>query len=154
VREHGTVIDVRDGRALVEVTPAEGCGKTCSSCAVAGSPHLRRVELDAPDGLRPGSGVTLEVGSGRLVTSSAVVFLGPPACFVLGAVLSQPLLRALGVHINPDLGMILIGGLAFFLALAAAILFSRRAAKRHWLTPRIVDVDRAAPSSPLPQGRT
>ncbi len=140
LRERGIVIDVRDGRALVEVTPAEGCGKTCSCSAVEGKAHLRRVELEAPEGVRPGSVVTLEVSSGQIVASSAAVFLGPPAFFVLGAVLSKPLLAVLSIRINPDLGMMLCGAVAFLIGLAAALLFSRRGAKRDWLEPRIIEV--------------
>jgi len=33
MRERGVVIDVRDGRALIQVTPAAGCGTNCSSCS-------------------------------------------------------------------------------------------------------------------------
>jgi len=140
VRERGVVIEVKDGRALVEVTPAEGCGKGCSCSAVEGNAGLRRVELDAPEGLRPGSVVTLEVSSGHVVASSAVVFLVPPAFFVLGAVASKPLLAATGIGMNPDLGMMLFGAVAFLVGLAGALVFSRRGAKRNWLQPRIAEV--------------
>jgi len=143
VREQGTVIEVKDGRAVIEVTPAEGCGKTCSCSAVAGRPDLRRVELDAPEGLHPGARVTLEVSSGQVVASSAVLFLGPPACFVVGAALSAPLLRALGVRMNPDLGMMLVGVVGFLVGLAGALLYSRRGAARGRLTPRIVEINTA-----------
>ena len=140
MRERGVVIEVTDGRALIEVEPAEGCGKSCSCSAVEGKAHLRRVELEAPEGVRPGAVVTLEVSSGRVVASSAALFLGPPLLFILGAVISKPALAAVGVRINPDLGMMLFGAVGFLVGLAGALLFSRRSAKRHWLRPRIVQV--------------
>jgi positive regulator of sigma E activity len=139
VRERGIVIEVHDGRALVEIVPAEGCGKSCSCSAVEGTPHLRRAELDAPDGVRPGAVVTLEVSSGQVLTSSAVVFLVPPVFFLGAALVSKPLLDALGARINPDLGMLIFGVAGFLIGLGGALVFSRRGTKRDWLKPRIVD---------------
>ena len=105
-------------------------------------PAARRAE--APPGIRPGALVTLEASSGQVVASSAALFLGPPLLFIVGAVVSKPLLGALGVRINPDLGMMLVGAVGFLVGLAGALLFSRRSAKRRWLTPRIVEVSDAA----------
>jgi positive regulator of sigma E activity len=144
MRERGIVIEVKDGRALIEVEPAEGCGKSCSCSAVAGKPGPRRVELEAPRDVRPGAVVTLEVSSGQVVASSAAVFLGPPLLFIVGAAVSKPLLGALGVRINPDMGTMLVGAVGFLVGLVGALLFSRRSAKRRWLTPRIVEVSDAA----------
>ena len=140
MRERGVVIQVNAGRALVEVTPGEGCGKHCSCSVVEGRPSLRRVELDAPEGVQPGSTVTLEVSSGQVLALSAVVFLGPIACFVLGAVLSKPLFGALGLRVNADLAMVLGGAATFLVGLAAALAVSRRSARRGWLKPRIVEI--------------
>ena len=140
VRERGVVIDVQDGRALIEVTPAAGCGKDCSCSAVEGRPHLRRVNLEAPPGVRPGALVTLEVRSGQILASSALVFLGPLACLIGGLLVSRPLLGALGVRLNPDLGMMLVGAVAFIGGLGGALFVSRRRAKRGWLVPHIVEV--------------
>lgn len=140
MREHGVVIDVQDGRALIEVTPAAGCGKDCSCSAVEGKPHLRRVEIEAPPGTRPGALVTLEVSSGQVLASSALVFIGPLVFLIIGLLVSRPLLGALGVRINPDLGMMLVGAVALAVGLAGALFVSRRRAGRGWLVPRIVEV--------------
>jgi positive regulator of sigma E activity len=144
MREHGIVIEVKDGRALIEVEPAEGCGTRCSCSAVAGKPGLRRVELEAPEGVQPGAIVTLEVSSGQVAASSAALFLGPPLLFIVGAAVSKPLLGALGIHVNPDVGTMLVGAFGFLVGLAGALLFSRGSSKRRWLTPRIVEVSNAA----------
>ena len=145
MRERGIVIEVNDGRALVEIEPGEGCGKSCSCSAVEGKAHLRRLEIEAPADVRAGSMVTLEVSSGQVIVSSAVLFLGPPVCFVAGAALSKPILAALGVSIAADAGMMLCGAVAFAVGLVGAILFSRRGAQRDWLKPQIVEVFNAAP---------
>ena len=145
MRERGIVIEVNDGRALVEIEPGEGCGKGCACSAVEGKEHLRRVEIEAPGDVRPGSMVTLEVSSGQVIASSAVLFLGPPACFVAGAALSKPVLAALGAQMSADAGMMLCGAVAFVVGLVGAILFSRRGAQRDWLKPQIVEVFNAAP---------
>jgi positive regulator of sigma E activity len=144
VRERGVVIEVNAGRALVEVTPGPGCGRHCSCSVVDGRPHLRRVELEAPDGVRAGSPVTLEVNSGQLIALSAVVFLGPLVFFVLGAVLGRRLFGALGLHVNADLAMLLGGVVAFLVGLGAALLVSRVSARRGWLKPHIVEVGDSA----------
>ncbi len=140
MRERGVVIDVQDGRALIEVTPAAGCGTNCSCSAVEGRPHLRRVELNAPPGVLPGALVTLEVSSGQVLASSALVFLGPLGCLILGLLVSRPLLGALGVRINGDVGMMLVGAVAFLVGLVGALFVSRRRARGGWLVPRIVEV--------------
>jgi len=140
MRERGVVINVTGGRALIEVTPAEGCGKSCSCSAVEGNARLRRIELEAPDGVRPGSLVTLEVDSGQVLASSAVVFLVPLVLLMAGAIVSKPLLAPLGLRMSPDAGMLLCGAVGFLVGLAGAILFSRRGARRGWLKPRIVEV--------------
>lgn len=145
VRERGIVIGLKDGRAVVEITPAEGCGKSCSCSAIEGKPHLRRAELDAPGSVRPGAAVTLEVSSGQVLASSAVVFLVPPIFFLGAAIASKPVLDAIGARINPDLGMLLFGLVAFLIGLGGALVFSRRGTRRDWLKPRIVDFQNPTP---------
>jgi len=145
VRERGIVIGLKDGRAVVEITPAEGCGKSCSCSAIEGKPHLRRAELDAPGGVRPGAVVTLEVSSGQVLASSVVVFLVPPVFFLGAAIASKPVLDAIGARINPDLGMLLFGIVAFLIGLGGALVFSRRGTRRDWLKPRIVDFQNPTP---------
>jgi positive regulator of sigma E activity len=140
MRERGVVIDVQDGRALIEVTPAAGCGTNCSCCAVDGRPGLRRVELDAPAGVLRGALVTLEVSAGQMLAISTLVFLGPLVCLVAGLLVSRPLLGALGVRIDAEHGMMLVGAVAFFAGLAGALLVSRRRRRGGWLVPRIVEV--------------
>jgi positive regulator of sigma E activity len=140
MREYGVVIDVKNGRALIEVTPAPGCGKSCSCAAVEGNARLRRVELDVPENARPGSIVTLEVNSAHLLASSAVVFLVPVLVLVGGVLGGAPLLGALGVKVNADMGMLLGGAVGFLAGLAGALVLARWGAKRGWLTPHIVEV--------------
>lgn len=140
MRERGIVIDIKDGRALVEVTPAAGCGKNCSCSVVSGKPNLRRVELQAPEGVQPGALVTLEVSSGQVLASSAAVFLVPPVGFLAGALVSKPLFGAIGAGINPDLGMLICGAAGFLLGLFGTLLLTRRGSRLNWLKPRIVEV--------------
>ena len=145
MRERGIVIGLKDGRAVVEIAPAEGCGKSCSCSAIEGKPHLRRAELDAPGGVRPGAVVTLEVSSGQVLASSVVVFLVPPILFLGAALASKPVLDAIGARINPDLGTLLFGLVAFLIGLGGALVFSRRGTRRDWLKPRIVDFQNPTP---------
>lgn len=91
-RVAGTVVEVRDGRAIVECeTAASSCG-ACSSgrgCSWRRAAGTRRLEVEAarPEGpLRPGQAVELAIDDSRLLAAAARLYLPPLAGVLLGPV--------------------------------------------------------------------
>jgi positive regulator of sigma E activity len=89
-RVAGTVVEVRDGRAVIECeAPAASCG-ACSSgrgCSWRRAAGSRRLEVAAahPDGsLQPGETVELAIDDGRLLAAAARLYLPPLAGLLLG----------------------------------------------------------------------
>ena len=89
-RVAGTVVEVRDGRAVVECeAQAASCG-ACSSgrgCSWRRAAGTRRLEVAAahPDGpLRPGETVELAIDDARLLAAAARLYLPPLAGLLLG----------------------------------------------------------------------
>lgn len=131
----GTVVEIRDGRAIVECeVQAASCG-ACSSgrgCSWRRAGGTRRLEVDAarPEGaLQPGEVVELAVDDGRLLAAAARLYLPPLA----GLLLAPALLRLAGWEVGP----------APLVAAAAGLLAGMLVARR-WSSPGApVDVRRA-----------
>ncbi|HEX9208571.1 MAG TPA: SoxR reducing system RseC family protein [Steroidobacteraceae bacterium] len=89
-RVTGTVVEVRDGRAVVECeAQAASCGACASGrgCSWRHAAGTRRLEVDAlrPDGaLQPGDAVELAVDDARLLAAAARLYLPPLAGLLLG----------------------------------------------------------------------
>jgi len=101
-RVAGTVVEVRDGRAVVECeSAASSCG-ACSSgrgCSWRRTAGSRRLEVDAahPAGpLRPGEVVELAIDDGRLLAAAARLYLPP----LLGLLLGPAVLRLVGFEVG------------------------------------------------------
>lgn len=102
-RVAGTVVEVRDGRAVVEcAAQASSCGACASGrgCSWRRAAGTRRLEVDAvrPDGtLRPGEAVELAIDDGRLLAAAARLYLPPLA----GVLLGPAALRFAGFEAGP-----------------------------------------------------
>lgn len=128
----GTVVEVRDGRAVVECeTAASSCG-ACSSgrgCSWRRAAGSRRLEVEAtrPGGpLQPGQAVELAVDDGRLLAAAARLYLPPLAGVLLGPVV----LRLAGLE----------SGLAPLAAAALGLLAGAWVARRWTRGAAAVDV--------------
>lgn len=102
-RVAGTVVEIRDGRAVIE---CEALGSSCGACASgrscswrrAAGPH--RIEVDAlrADGtLQTGEAVELAIDDGRLLAAAARLYLPPLAGLLLG----PAALRLAGLEAGP-----------------------------------------------------
>jgi positive regulator of sigma E activity len=95
----GTVVEVRDGRAVVECEAlAASCGACASGrgCSWRRAGGSRRLEVPAarPDGpLQPGEAVELAVDDGRLLAAAARLYLPP----LVGLLLGPAVLRLSGL---------------------------------------------------------
>jgi positive regulator of sigma E activity len=102
-RVAGTVVEVRDGRAVVECeVQASSCGACSSSrgCSWQRAGGTRRLEVDAarPEGsLQPGEAVELAIDDGRLLAAAARLYLPPLAGLLLG----PAVLRLAGLEAGP-----------------------------------------------------
>jgi positive regulator of sigma E activity len=89
-RVAGTVVEIRDGRAIVECdVQAASCGACASGrgCSWRRTAGTRRLEVDAarPGGtLQPGEAVELAIDDGRLLAAAARLYLPPLAGLLLG----------------------------------------------------------------------
>lgn len=89
-RVAATVVEVRDGRAVVECeAQASSCGVCASGrgCSWRRAAGTRRLEVDAlrPEGtLQPGEVVELAVDDARLLAAAARLYLPPLVGLLLG----------------------------------------------------------------------
>jgi positive regulator of sigma E activity len=126
-RVPGTVVEVRDGHALVECRESSGA---CALCVTGRGCSWRRLgnrSLEVPvppmlDDLEPGDPVELEMPDGRLLAAAASLY-GPPLLGLLGGPL---MVRAL----SADVGAVSLGAAAAGLVLGfvAARRLTRRGA--------------------------
>ena len=84
--EQGTVVEVRDGKAVVEMAHSGSCDR-CRVCAVGGGGRMR-IEVDAPEGIVAGTPVEVDVPVGRL-SAALTVYLIPLGALLLGAMLGN-----------------------------------------------------------------
>jgi sigma-E factor negative regulatory protein RseC len=136
--EKGKVISIQNGVALVELQPGEKCGQCCA-CSLGGAGGKSSLEIKAPDGLRPGHEVTLEIDPAEIVKSSWTLFIFPLIALIVGAAAGPDVMRILGMRIPSDLASILLGVLFLGLAFLAAFHRSRSLDCRQKLEPKIVD---------------
>lgn len=131
-RVAGTVVEVRDGRAVVECESAAASCGACPSgrgCSWRRAAGTRRLEVDAvhPGGLlQPGEAVELAIDDSRLLAAAARLYLPP-----LAGVLAGPaVLRFAGLE----------AGLAPLAAAVAGLLAGAWVARRWSQGAATVDV--------------
>ncbi|MDZ7317322.1 MAG: SoxR reducing system RseC family protein [candidate division KSB1 bacterium] len=81
MKEIGIIVQVDDGRAVVQINRSENCG-SCTACQAFGE-NVMRVEAANPIGGRVGDRVQVVIEPRRVVKSAALVFL-LPLVFMVG----------------------------------------------------------------------
>ena len=122
--EHvGTVVEVGEGTALIELKDEPGCGLRCAcSCSLRSGSRTVRV---ARGDLEQGDTVRLFVPAWAGYLSIVIVFVLPIALFVAGGMVGAAFESGSGAHGTPTI----VGAVAGFgLSILAAVLVNR------WLT--------------------
>ena len=130
----GTVVEIRDGHALVECRESSGACDACSTGRGCSWRRLGRRSLSVPvpaafSDLEAGDPVELEIPDGRLLVAVASLY-GPPLLGLLGGPL---LLRALDAD----------GGVASLVAAVTGLLAGLLTARRLTLRGATVGLVRA-----------
>lgn len=85
--ETGVVLECSQGRARIAFKRAPACER-CGACSPQGADTLV-TELEAPEALRPGDRVRVELDPGALLKASAWAYLLPVCALVGAAALAQ-----------------------------------------------------------------
>jgi len=145
--EQGLVLDVRNGRAKVEMAAKGGsCCGGCTFCSLEG--NSRTLEMDAPDDLRPGDRVRVQVPVRSAVTATLALFVVPLLLLMGGLAAGAHFFPAEGVVGQVNLPALLLGAVLAALWYGGVALVERRRRRRSDATPRIVEVVRARTASP------
>ena len=104
-----------DGTAQVLHVRQSACSGDCHKCAGCGAAQQKMLlTVRNPIGAKPGDVVTIETGSGQVLTAAAIFYVLPLALFLAGSLL----------------GKIWIGGIGFCLGIGLAVLYDRLVAKK------------------------
>jgi positive regulator of sigma E activity len=134
--EHGKVVEIRGGRAVVELGEHMACER-CGMCASAGDRKMR-VELPTVPGIEPGQTVEVEVPVSRIGATLKVFGIPLLAVFV-GTVLGNWLTKVFFANSSyPNLLGILIALGLVLLSFLGLYLYNRKVARRPDRSPRIV----------------
>jgi positive regulator of sigma E activity len=133
VAEKGTVVEIGDDVAKIELDEIEACGR-CGLCRSAGRGKML-MEVDLAPGLEPGRKVLIE-GGDKSWAASILLFLVPMVALVAGLMLGQ--------YVSPwglsqESSSAILGALFLVISFAGAILCERRLrSRRPPVRPHIV----------------
>lgn len=139
IEEQGIVLDVRDGRARVELErKGLGCCGGCAFCTSDG--RSRTIEVDAPPELAPGDRVTVAVPVRTAIVGVFLLLVVPMVLLVGGTIAGSQVFPGSGQpgQVNfPALGV----GAALMVFWYAGVRWSERKRTQSRLSPpRIVKV--------------
>ena len=104
-----------DGTAQVLHVRQSACSGDCHKCAGCGAAQQKMLlTVRNPIGAKPGDVVTIETGSGQVLTAAAIFYVLPLALFLAGSLL----------------GRLWIGAIGFGLGIVLAVLYDRLVAKK------------------------
>lgn len=131
--EKGTVVEITDDVAKVELDETEACGR-CGLCRSAGRGKML-LEVEAVPGLAAGRKVLIEGGE-KSWAASIMLFLVPMVALVVGLVLGQ-YVRIGGL--SEESSSAILGTAFLAVSFTGAILWERRRrARRPPERPRVV----------------
>ena len=137
--EQGLVLDVREGRAKVEMQPRRGsCCGGCSFCTATG--EGRTLELDASPGLQPGDRVKVRVPVRSAVIATVVLFAVPLLLLVGGVMAGAYAFPAAEATGQVNLFALLVGTVLALLWYGGVWLVERGRGERPDKVPQIVEV--------------
>lgn len=140
MREQARVLDVRDGKAKVEVQHRGGsCCSGCSLCEI-GVGGRRVMELTAPPDVHVGDAVTLEVPTRSVLAGVLVLMVIPLVLLVAGVFAGVSLWSAEGRDGAMDLPAFGLGFLLMAVWYAGIWLVERKRRAKPAEQPRIVQV--------------
>lgn len=116
--EIGKVLEVREGRARVEISPGGYCAhcEMASSC-MPGTQGTRVIEVADPVGVSVGQEVRIELGGDKLVLASFLAYIIPLLGLCAGAFI--------GFYGVGDPSTEFWSGIGGFIGLVVGLLFSR-----------------------------
>jgi len=136
--EEGTVIEVADGTARIEMARTVACAG-CRACIGSDAEHMS-LEVAAVEGIKAGMKVTVEIPTGATWLAILLVFVVPLIALIVGTIAGKWVaehVAALNAH--STLASV-VGGLALLVcAFVAAWLIERRVARSGYACPRVVD---------------
>ncbi len=118
--EKGTVVEIAEGVAKVELDETSACGK-CGLCHSIG-PGKMLMEVEAVPGLQPGRKVLLEGGE-KSWAASILLFLLPLVDLIIGVILGQYV--TIG-NLSKDACSAILGAGFFGVSFVGAIFWERR----------------------------
>ena len=151
--ERGVVTEVEGGEATVSFVPSGSCA-SCRGCASTNGGKRMVMRVKTHRDVRSGDTVTVEVNPRAVLSSAFLVFLLPLIMFVIGTLAAVPLFGRAGLRMNRNLAGILVGLGLMILTFAFVFVFERRASRVSALSPRIVEIERKAPSPPPAEDAT
>ena len=141
MREKGVVVQLADGVATVAMAAsAHAQCKSCRSCRPAEGGTRMLMDVSAPDGLKVGDGVVVEIPGPGAGMSAAILLLAPVVFFMAGLGLAE-WLRARGA-LPGGTGVSVLIGLGLMCACyALAAAYDRRLRNAPEYRPRIVSAN-------------
>jgi len=138
-RETGTVEGVEGGKA--EVLMKGEMEKTCDGCGACamGFGNVRRMKVDAPEGLKVGDEVVVEVTLPSVYWGILLVFALPVVGLLVGGGVGELAARGLGVEDAANTVSIVVGIAGFGLGLLGGYLVGRKM-REGMPEPKIVEV--------------
>lgn len=138
-REMGTVEGVEGGRA--EVLMKAEMEKTCDGCRACtmGFGNVRRMKVDAPEGLKAGDEVVVEVTLPSVYWGILLLFALPIVGLLVGGGVGEMAARGLGVEDAANTVSIVAGIAGFGLGLLGGYLVGRKM-RAGMPEPKIVEV--------------
>jgi len=137
MEERGTVVELRDGAAIVELAREEKC-ENCRCCAVLGEGRMR-MEAAAPDGAAVGDRVVVEVSEERM-RAIVLVFALPLAALLAGVIAGHLASRAFFGGEHTDLLSIACAAVLVTATYVGVHLHERASARRR-PPPRIIRIE-------------
>ena len=127
------VLDAGDAEvAEISVARETACGHDCASCGGCGAAgRMIYAKAKNPIGAEPGQRVMIQSASADLLGAAAIVYLLPPAAFLIGYLIFSAL---------TDMTVIKYAGAVFmlFAGLVPAFLYDRRMRKRGDIVFKII----------------
>jgi positive regulator of sigma E activity len=132
MKVEGTVVGLKDGRAVVRVAAGQSCSLGCRACSALASCG-QELEALAAEPVEVGASVVVEIPSAGAVVSTLLIFVLPLLGLVGGVVLGQELRPQSGNAIGLAIGF----GL-FVVLFAVAYFVDRRLVQPRMPEPKIV----------------
>ncbi len=139
LREVGSVVSTRAGKAMVRIQRSEEC-RRCLACAFLDHEQGMMAEVDNPLGASVGDTVRIETAGAEGKIKAALLLYGFPLLAMLAGVIgAQPLFRRLGVTAAAE-GLSVLTGLVLLAASFGVLYLIRKRRGKQSLRSRIAEI--------------